>query len=906
MKSIVKLMLVAAFILIGCVVSVMAQPSGGGQGGGQGGPGGGGQGGPGGGQGGPSSQRPAEREEQVDMSMFRSESARELSEAVAAQRDSIERIYQGVATSVADPNKLYRVTGVEIYGAELLDPMLLVATMGINIGDSITIPSTFISNVVEKLWSQRNYSDIDVGAVITGDDVVLEFIFKEQLRVLNWDVEGLSKSKRTDLLDRLKFRRNSEYSEYVIDKTVKTIKNYYAESGFRNTEVEVRVENDPYVDNMVNVTFVVDRKNKVRIGEISFEGNEVFTDKKLRSTFKQTHQKSWNIFNSRKLEEDKFADDKELLIDFYNSKGYRNATILGDSIYDIDEKHIGIVIRVSEGNQYFIRNVEWVGNSKYETEQLQRMFGVRRDDIYDKTTMYKRLGIGSASSPYDQSILSLYQNDGYLMSQISLAEVIIGADSIDLEVKVFEGRPFTINEVNISGNMRVDDEIIRREIYTRPGELYNRSLLVQTMQMLGNMGHFNAEAIYPDIQPVSNSLVDIGWALEEQASDQFSISGGWGSNSFVGTVGVTLNNLSVREIFNGAKWKPYPMGQNQRLSIQAQTNGTYYQAYSLSFSDPWLGGRKPNSFTTSIYYSGSSGDDSYYYYDDSYYYEETDEYFSTFGVAVGLGKRLSWPDPYFSLYTELSYERYRMENWSSFIITDGHANKLSLGVTISRNSVDQQIYPRRGSNFSASLEVTPPYSLFNGKDYSDTDMSDQDRYRFIEFHKWKFQGAWYQSFMKNSNLVLKLGAEMGFLGSYNSDCISPFERFNVGGDGLSGYSIYGVDVVALRGYESGALDPQTMTYSLGYNKFTMELRYPIIMEASTQIYALAFIEGGNGFDSWRSFSAFNLKRSAGFGVRFYLPIVGMMGVDWGFGFDAATGETSRSGSQFHFVMGQSF
>ncbi|MFR9620081.1 MAG: outer membrane protein assembly factor BamA [Rikenellaceae bacterium] len=893
MKSRLTNMLMAPLFVLGCMGAVVAQPSGGGQGQG----GGGGQRGGGQDQRGGDQKRGSETQQREEVLRYVDY---QTAANIEAQRDSLLASYDGAGSSISgDPNKLYCISKINAYGAALLDPELLIMSLGVRVGDSITIPSSFVSTVVEKLWAQRRYSDIQVGAVIDGDDVTLDFMFKEQPRVAEWTIEGLTKSQSKDLVDKLKLRRNSELSEYVIDKSVTTIKNYYAQSGFRNTDVEVKIDNDPFSSNMVNVTFVVDRKTRVRIGEIVFEGNEEFEDKRLRKTFKNTHQKSINIFQSRRLKESKYEDDKDLLIDFYNSKGYRNATIVGDSIYDLNDKSIGIKLTVSEGNKYYIRNIEWLGNSKYQTDMLSRLFGVKTGDVYDKQSMYKRLGIGSGSNPDDQSaILSLYQNEGYLMSQINLAEVVVGADSIDLEVKIFEGKPFTINDVTISGNSRVDDEVIRREIYTRPGELYNRSLLMQTMRTLSSLGHFNAEAIMPSIIPVSNSLVDIGWDLEEQASDQFNISGGWGSSSFVGTIGVTLNNLSVRNMLTKGAWRPYPMGQNQKLSIQAQSNGSYYQAYSVSFSDPWMGGRKPNSFSTSVYYSLQNSSYSEYYV--------TDEFFKTLGVSVGLGKRLSWPDPYFSLYSEISYQRYMLDNWSSFIMSNGHANTLSAKVAFARNSSDQTIYPRRGADLSFIVQATPPYSLFNDKDYSDTSMSDQDRYKWIEFHKWQAKGKWYQGFSRNSNLVLMLGAEMGYLGSYDKYLQSPFERFEVGGDGLSGYNVYGVDVIALRGYESGALDPSSSSYSMAYTKFTLEMRYPIILEASTQIYALGFLEAGNGFSSWREMSPFNIKRSAGVGVRFYLPIVGLMGIDWGYGFDCATGSTSPSGGQFHFVLGQQF
>ena len=794
--------------------------------------------------------------------------------------------------------KLYYIRDINIHGVQYLNSDILKSSAGLIAGDSIYLPSNFIANAISRLWSQRFFSDVKIGAEIEGDSLDLEVFLKERPRVNNWDFEGISKGKKKDLLEKLKLKRGSELSDYVIDKNQKLIKQYWAEKGFRNTEVGVRIDNDTLRPGQaVTVTFLIDRKSKVKIGKINFTGNEQFPDKRLRRTFKKTHQKSINFFKGAKLNESDYENDKELLIDFYNSKGYRNATIVSDSIYPINEKRLGIDIDVSEGNKYYIRNVSWVGNSVYETDDLQRMFGVKKGDTYDKKSMHKRLGIGKEENPEDMSVKSLYQNEGYLMSQIEPAEVIIAPDSIDIEVKVFEGKQFTINEVGITGNQRVDDEVIRRELYTRPGELYNRSLLMQTIRTLGSMGHFNPEAVMPDIKPVTNDLVNVNWPLEEQASDQFNIAGGWGSGTFVGSVGITLNNLSIKNTFKKGAWRPYPMGQNQRLSLSAQTNGTYYKAFAFSFTDPWMGGKKPNSFTLSAHFSEQN---------NAYYvWQSATQYFRTYGVAAGLGKRLNWPDPYFTFYAEANYERYNLKNWTGFVVENGNSNLLSLKLVLARNSVDQPIYPRRGSEFSASVQATLPYTLWDGKDYSDQSMSDQDRYRWIEFHKWQFKAQWFQGFLRNSNLVLMLKAEMGYLGSYNKNKVSPFQRFEVGGDGMSGYNIYGIDIIAMRGYEDGALDPSSY-YSRGYNKYTAELRYPIILKPSSQIYVLGFLEGGNAFDSWKKFSPFRIKRSAGFGVRLYLPVVGMLGIDWGYGFDPPANSTTKSGSQFHFVLGQQF
>ena len=803
-----------------------------------------------------------------------------------------------VMSAEAEPH-LYYIRKVNVYGVRFRDKNLLLSTSGLIPGDSLYLPSTFISDAITRLWNQRYFSDVEIGAEIEGDSIDLNVFLQERPRVRSWSFEGehIGRSKQKDLMDELKLKAGTELSDYVIDKNEKLIKKHFISKGFRNVDVSTRIENDSIRQNMVNVTFRIDRNEKVRVGSITFSGNTQFKERRLRRTFKKTHQKSINFFQNTKLNEEDFKEDKNLLIDFYNSQGYRNATILSDSVYAINPERIGIHIDLSEGDKFYIRNIKWIGNSIYPTEELQQIFGVKSGDTYDKKSMHKRLGIGREMDPEGMSVANLYQNNGYLMSQIEPSEIVVGKDSIDLEIKVFEGKPFTVNEVGISGNNRVDDEVIRRELYVFPGELYNRALLMRTLRMLMGMGHFDAEQLQPDIQPVSSDKVNVNFPLVETASDQFNVAGGWGSGSFVGSVGITLNNLSTRNLFKKGTWTPYPMGQNQKFSISGQTNGTYYKAIAASFTDPWVGGHKPNSLTVSGHWSEQN---------NAYYvWQSATMYFRSFGLAAGLGKRLKWPDPNFSLYLEAQYTRYSLKNWNYFIMSNGVANELSFKVALSRSTVDQPIYPRSGSEFSAVLTLTPPYSLWDGRDYSDSSMPDRTRYKWIEYHRWQFNARWFLPISRNNKFVLMAAAEMGFLGHYNKNKVSPFERFEVGGDGMSGYTIYGVDIIRLRGYENGALDP-TSDYSIGYNKYTMELRYPVILKESSQIYVLGFLEGGNGYSSWKDFSPFRIKRSAGLGVRIYLPIVGLLGLDWGWGFDAPAGSTRRSGSQFHFTMGQTF
>lgn len=796
--------------------------------------------------------------------------------------------------------KRYIIRKVNIHGVKHINENNIRTAAGLIPGDSIFLPSGYIANSITRLWSQRFFSDVKIGATIDGDSVDIELMLQERPRIFRWDIvgPGISRSKANDLREKLALRQNTELSDYVIDRNEKLLKKEFVGKGYRNVEVRTQIENDTTVQNAVNVTFHIDRKERVKIQKITFAGNENFTEKRLRRTFKKTHQKSLNFFKGTKFKEEDYDEDKNLLVGFYNSRGFRNATVLSDSIYKIDDKHIGIHLDLSEGNKFYIRNVNWIGNSVYTTDYLSQMFSVNKGDVYDKKSMHKRLGVGREVDPEAISVSSIYQNNGYLMSQIEPKEIVVGKDSVDMEIQIFEGKPFTINEVGITGNTRVNDEVIRRELTVYPGILYNRSMLMYTLRQLSSMGHFDPEQIMPDIQPISDELVNVNFPLVEQASDQFNLAGGWGSGSFVGSVGITLNNISTRNFFKKGSWRPYPSGQNQKFSVAGQTNGTYYKAISASFTDPWVGGRKPNSLSISAHWSEQN---------DAYYIWQTATmHFRSLGIAAGLGKRLSWPDPNFTLYAQLQYTRYALKNWNYFIMKDGVANDISLKISFGRSTVDQPIYPRSGSEFSATLAITPPYSLWDGRDYSSDDLPDRKRYQWIEYHRWQLKGRWFQPLTTNGNLVLMLAAEMGFLGHYDKNKVSPFERFEVGGDGMSGYTIYGVDIIGLRGYDDGELDPIGSNYSTAYNKYTMELRYPVILKQQSQIYVLGFLEGGSGFKSWKEFSPFKIKRSAGVGVRLYLPIVGLLGIDWGWGFDAPMGGTKRSGSQFHFTMGQSF
>ena len=825
----------------------------------------------------------------------------------SAQQDTLSQKRQELVfdenTPMMNANetpRLYHIRKVNLHGVTQMSENNLRSIAGLIPGDTIYLPSNFITNSISRLWSMNYFSDVKIGAVMEGDSVDMEIYLKERPRVYSWNFvgEGIGNPKKKDLAEKLKLKRNTELSDYIIDKNEKLLKKEFADKGFRNTEVKTIITNDSTMDNVVHVTFHIDRKDKVRVGEITFDGNEAFTDRRLRRTFKKTHQVSANFFRTTKFNPKEFENDKELLIDFYNSQGYRNATINNAKIYEISDNRIGVHLDVDEGKKFYIRDVKWVGNSVYETEFLQKLFGVKKGDAYDRKSMHKRLGVGKEDDASDNSsVKSLYQNNGYLASQIDPSEVVIGEDSIDLEVRIFEGKQYKINEIGFSGNTRVNDEAIRRELAVYPGQLYNRALLMYSLRQLMSMQHFDPEQLQPDIKPVSEDKVDINFPLVEQASDQFNIAGGWGAGSFVGSVGITLNNVSTRGLFDKTKWTPYPMGQNQKFSVSGQTNGTYYKAIAASFTDPWVGGHKPNSLSVSAHWSEQN---------NAYYIWQTSTmHFRTLGLGLGLGKRLNWPDPNFTLYAEAQYRRYALKNWDYFIMKNGVANELSLKFSFGRSTIDQPIYSTRGSEFSFTTTFTPPYSLWDGVDYADKNLSDAQRYKWIEYHRWELKTRWFQALTRDSKLVLMAKAEMGYLGHYNKHKVSPFQRFEIGGDGMSGYTMYGVDIIGLRGYEDGALDPGN-NYSVAYNKYTMELRYPVVQKDQSQIFVLGFLEGGSGFNSWKEFSPFKIKRSAGLGVRLYLPVVGLIGIDWGWGFDAPMGSLKPSGSHFHFTMGQSF
>ncbi len=823
-----------------------------------------------------------------------------LSTPLYAQEDSVKINYPAIDYGIP---KDYIIKDVKVTGVKFLSADLIRNTTGLNVGDKVTIPGDNISQAMQVLWQHRYYSDIKTYVDIEGDSVTINIALTERPRVSMWKIDSVKTGESKELFTKLKLRERVEYSDYSINNAVNSIKRHFFDKGFMFTEVDVVQKPDTMLNNYVVVHFVVDKGEKVKIGKINFAGNTELDEKVLKKALKKTKEKKLkNMFKGAKYTTERFEEDKENLMDFLHSKGYRDGMILSDSLYRISEDRIGLDIAIQEGHKYYYRDIEFVGNSKYDSKTLSTILGIQKGDTYDRKTMESRIGTdGQSVMEGATTVSSIYQNDGHLAFRIEPVETVIDGDSIDIELRMSEGKQFTVNRVTISGNDRTNDRVVRRELYVRPGELYSQELLVSSLRKIGTMGHFNPENVAPDILPVSDELVDIGFALEEQPSDQFEVSGGWGAGMFVASVGVTFNNVSVRKALDKDAWRPYPTGDNQKLNIQVQSNGTYYKSAAVSFSEPWFGGKKPNAFSLSFYLSEQT---------DAYYaWQESTQSFMTIGATLGYGKRLSWPDPNFQIMGEVNYQAYNLKNWGGFLIENGYANILTLAGTVSRNSLDQMIYPRRGSEMTLRFELTPPYSAFNDKDYSDPDMSDNERYKWIEYYKWTGSFRWFTAMLPNKKLVLMSKAEFGYLGHYSNSNISPFEGYRVGGDGMSGYTLYGVDNIGLRGYSDAALTPNADygDQARMYTKYAMELRYPVILSPQSTVYGVAFAEAGNAWEGFTQFNPFSLKRSAGAGVRLYLPIVGMFGIDWAYGFDDTPGDPGvRSGSQFHFSIGQMF
>ena len=805
----------------------------------------------------------------------------------------------------------YIVGGVSISGIRFLDINALIGISGIRVGQEISIPGDAITSAAKKLWQQGLFSDVRISIDrVQSDTVFLDIYLQERPRISSIKFEGIRNSETQDIVDKINLPVGSQLTSYILTTTSKIIKDHFIEKGFLNTTVDFIQKDDPDMPNNVILTIKVDKKDRVKIEEFTFEGNNSFDAKKLRRQMKGTKKMNLNIFKASKYIDEKYNEDKEKLKTFYNDNGFKDFTILSDSLYKISEDRVGLKIKVDEGDQYFLRNVNWVGNSVYRKEDLDRVFNVERGSVYNQSLILDRL---TGASGAEDAVNNLYLDYGYLFSQVVPVEAKVEGDSVDLEIRIYEGDQAYVNDIMITGNTRTNEHVARRELYTLPGDLFSKEKIIRSIRQLGVLGHFDPEKINPTPLPDPvNGTVDLLYKLEEKANDQFEISGGWGAGMLVGTVGVRFNNFAMKDFFKLNEWRPYPSGDGQSLSIRAQSNGRVYQSYNISFIEPWLGGNKPNTFSVSLYRSKLTN--SKKKTEDGYQSMTID------GVSIGLGKRLEWPDDYFSLYGELAYQKYNMNNYTvmSFLFQDGISNLLSLTGRIQRFSTSPNlIYPRSGSSFTLSLQATPPYSIISGKDM--TDATDQEKYKWIEFHKWIFKADYYFPLSRNDKLVLNTRFSFGYLGHYNKDIgPSPFENFSVGGDGMTGYSFYGREIISLRGYSSGnsgvgsltPLDPVTGAPSGNvYSKITAEIRYPVSLNPQATIYALAFLETGRAWTKLKEYNPFKMNRAAGFGIRANLPMFGLLGIDWGYGFDEVPDPKSfpnANKSQFHFVIGQQF
>lgn len=797
--------------------------------------------------------------------------------------------------------KDYVISKIQVRGAKFINDQLLIGTTGLVVGDSIPIPGEHLAIAARRLWDQRLFSDVKIETNFTQkDSVEITFVIKERARVANWTFENIKKGQRTDLIEKLKLRRGSELSDYLMTTSLRLIREYFNEKAYRNAIISYRLDPDSLFSGAVNVVFFIDPGRKQRVKEIKIEGLKELDPRKVARAMEKTKKLSINFFADTKFKDKDFPADLVKIEDYMHGKGYRDAVVVADSTYRINDKHMGVWIKIEEGQKYYFRDITWLGNAKYPTSYLNdQILGFKKGDVYDSETMAARLGYNGKTKMGQTSVDGLYKDDGYLMFEIKPFETV-EADSVDVEIRMVEGRQFRINDVAFEGNTRTNDHVIRRELETLPGDLYSQSLLLRTYQRLATMGQFDAQSFaVPSVIPnPQTELVDIKYSLTEVSNDQFELSLGWGAGMFVASVGVNFTNISLRKFFDPKAWRPYPAGDNQTIGLKIQTNGTYYRALSVNFMEPWLGGRKPTQFSFSFYTSRET---------NAYYWgQKSTKYFGTIGASVGIGKRLSWPDPYFTLSYGLTFQSYNMNDWDYFIVRNGRSNTIALNFSIGRNSVDDPYsYPSMGSNISLSLALTPPYSLFDKKDYSKP-MPESERYKWIEYHKWKVNAQWFFPLSNDRKLVLMARAQLGYLGSYNKNKPSPFEGFQVGGDGLTGYSVYGVETIGLRGYTNGSLTPYSDygVYASIYSKYTAEMRYPLVRTGGTMVYALVFAEAGNAYMNLKEFKPFELKKSAGVGLRIFLPVLGMLGVDWGYGFDPSnSGQSGPSGAQFHFTMG---
>ena len=860
--------------------------------------------------------------------------------------------------SYAGTPRTCQIGGIAVEGVEGYEDYVLAGLSGLTVGQEIEIPGSQITEAVKRYWRNGLFSKVSITAdSIVGSKIYLCIHLGMRPRITAIYYHGIKKGERDDMESKLGMVKGMSLTRNIVDRAKILAKKYFDEKGYKNAEIDI-VQRDGEKPNEVILDVNIDKKAKMKVHKIIFVGNEKLKDSKIKGSlfskgaFGKIHEsgKLTNLFKSKKFTDERYKEAKQKLIEKYNELGFRDATIIVDSVSPYDDKHVDVYVKLDEGDKYFIRNITWVGNTVVTTDYLNAVLGMKRGDVYNQRHIEKRL------REDDDAAGNYYYNNGYVFSNIEPVEVNIDNDSIDIEMRITEGPQAHLNRVTIWGNDRLYEEVVRRELRTKPGDLFNKEALQRSARDIASMGFFDPEKVSPDVKPnYEDGTVDINWTLEQKNNDQLEFSLGWGQTGIIGKVGIKFNNFSIRNLFGKNKLHRgiLPYGDGEQLGFSFQTNGSYYSSLSMNYGTNWFGGRRPNSFNVGAFFSKQSDISSYYrnnsFYNNyamynygygsynNYYYNyesmlDKDKTMTVFGASLGWGKRLRWPDDYFQFSAQLGYTRYMLRDWSYFYIHNGNCNNINLGLTLSRTSTDNQLFPRRGSEFSASVTLTPPWSLMDKKDYSTLAKNPnsltyedelQEVYRWIEYHKWKFK---HRSFTALTNgqkcFVLMTRVEMGFLGAYNQDKRSPFETFYVGGDGMSGYSYgYAEETIGLRGYENGSLSyssayEQMMNgrsissyNSYAYDRFTLELRYPFML-GNTTIYGLGFLEAGNAWANASDFNPFKMKRSAGLGVRIFLPMVGLMGIDWASGFDEVytnqSGATNRGGSNFHFILGQEF
>lgn len=834
--------------------------------------------------------------------------------------------------------RVYEIADIKVEGADNYEDYTIIGFSGLKKGDLVDIPGAELTAAAKRLWGQLLFSNVQIIVdKVAGDKAWLTIKLRQQPRISEVNYYGVKKGERDDLQERLQyFQKGNQITQNIINCAESIIQKYFSEKGFGNADVKITLREDLSAKNEMIVDINVNKNSKVKVHKIYIDGNEVMSDNAIQRVMKKTNEKNKlvNLFKQKKFVESDYQDDLKRIIDKYNEKGYRDAKILADSVVPYDEKTVDVYIYLEEGKKYYINDITWVGNTVFPTELLNDVLGIKSGEVYNQKLLNKR------TNEDDDAVANLYMNRGYLFYNLVPIERNVRGDSIDLEMRMVEGPQARINNVIINGNDRLYEKVIRRELRVKPGELFNKDDLMRSAREIAQTGHFDPENM--DIRPEpneENGTVDIVFGLTSKANDQIEFSLGWGQTGVIGKLALKFTNFSIKNLFHPSSYKGLiPQGEGQTFTISAQTNARYYQSYSVSFLDPWFGGKRPNSLSVSAYYSRQTGVNSSYYnsnwsnpwlynnYSYGYNYGYGSDYYQNsinnaydpnkvlqmVGVTVGFGKRLSWPDDYFTFQTDISYNWYYLKNWEYlYYMNNGTSNSLVLGLTLARNSIDNPLYTRRGSQFSLSLQLTPPASLFGKKDWQklyqeNTTESKKELYNWIEYWKLKFKSRTYTPLTDPNGtytLVLMTRADFGLLGSYNKWLKSPFETFYVGGDGMSGSYTYATETIGLRGYDNGALTPWGRE-GYAYARFGVELHFPFLLQTSTTIYGLAFLEGGNAWTTVGDFNPFSLKRSAGVGLRIFLPMVGMMGIDWAYGFDKVFGQ--RGGSHFHFILGQEF